>query len=61
MIFVHIEKDNEMHVHRREDFKTVETVVSDVVSEFGAPLSIDNGDMSVRVLYDDWCAYVTEI
>lgn len=57
MIFVHIEKDY-LAVRRMEEEKTVDTVVQDVVREFGSPLSIDNGDMSIRVRYDDYCVYV---
>lgn len=58
MIFVHIEVNEVLCVHRMEESKTVDTVVQDVVREFGSPLSIDNGDMTVRIQYESWCAYV---
>lgn len=62
MIFVHIEKnDGDLYVHRMEELKTVETVIQDVVKEFGSPLSIDNGDMSIRVQYDGYCVYVVAV
>lgn len=59
MIFVYTEKDY-LCVHRMELEKTIDMVVAEAVKEFGSPLSIDKGDLSTRISYeDDFCVYVT--
>ena len=68
MVFIHIEKDDVRHVHRIEELKTLKTVISDVVTEFGEPLDIAERDGVTRMTYgavdgcgDEWLVFVNEV